>query len=160
MNKAYLLIGGNMGDRMSYLSQAKKAIEKQCGKIVKQSAIYETEAWGITNQEKFLNQALAVQTNLPAAELLNAILKIEEDLGRKRKIKYGPRLIDIDILLFNDDVINVHNLQIPHPEIQNRRFALQCLADIAPEKVHPVFRKTISQLLAECTDPLTVNKFS
>ena len=160
MNKAYLLIGGNMGDRMSYLSAAKKAIEKQCGKIVKQSAIYETEAWGITDQEKFLNQALAVQTNLPAAELLNAILKIEEELGRKREIKYGPRLIDIDILLFNDDTINIHNLKIPHPEMQNRRFALECLADIAPEKIHPVFKKTISQLLAECTDPLTVNKFS
>ena len=160
MNKAYLLTGGNMGDRMSYLSKAKKAIEKQCGKIVTQSAIYETEAWGLTEQEKFLNQALAVQTDLPAGELLDTLLKIEEDLGRKREIKYGPRIIDIDILLFNDDVINIHNLKIPHPEIQNRRFALQCLADIAPEKIHPVFKKTISQLLAECTDPLTVNKFS
>ncbi len=160
MNKAYLLIGGNMGDRMSYLSAAKKAIEKWCGKIETQSAIYETEAWGITAQEKFLNQALAVQTPLSPRGLLDAILKIEEDLGRKREIKYGPRIIDIDILLFNDDVISIHNLTIPHPEIQNRRFALQCLADIAPEKIHPVFKKTISQLLAECTDPLTVNKFN
>lgn len=160
MNKAYLLIGGNMGDRMSYLSAAKKAIENRVGRIPEESAIYETEAWGLTAQEKFLNQALAVQTNLSPRELLDAILKIEEELGRKREIKYGPRLIDIDILLFNDDVINSHNLKIPHPEIQNRRFALQCLADIAPGKIHPVLQKTISQLLAECTDPLTVNKFS
>jgi 2-amino-4-hydroxy-6-hydroxymethyldihydropteridine diphosphokinase len=160
MNKAYLLIGGNMGDRESYLSKAKTAIEKECGKIIKQSAIYETEAWGMTEQSAFLNQALAVQTRLDPEELLYAILTIEEKLGRKREIKYGPRIIDIDILLFNNEIINIHNLRIPHPEMQNRRFALQCLNDIASKKNHPVFRKTIAQLLAECTDPLTVNKFS
>ena len=85
-------------------------------------------------------------------------LKIEEDLGRIRKEKYGPRLIDIDILLFNDDVVDASNLKIPHPELSNRRFALQCLNDIAPDIVHPVSKKTIAQILKECTDPLGVDK--
>lgn len=160
MNKAYLLIGGNMGLRENYLSKAKKAIERECGKITKQSAIYETEAWGMTEQSAFLNQALSVQTKLDPEELLHAILTIEEELGRKRDIRYGPRIIDIDILLFNNEIITIPNLEIPHPEMQNRRFALQCLNDIASEKNHPVFQKTIAQLLAECPDPLTVNKFS
>jgi len=159
MNDAYLLIGGNMGDRLLYLSKAKEAIEKECGKIVSQSSVYETEAWGLKEQEPFLNQALEIETPLLASGLLTAILQIEENLGRKRNIKYGPRLIDIDISFFNDDVINIHHLKIPHPEMQNRRFALQCLNDIAAQKLHPVLQKTVAQLLAECTDPLTVHKF-
>jgi 2-amino-4-hydroxy-6-hydroxymethyldihydropteridine diphosphokinase len=160
MNKVYLLIGGNMGDRLLYLSKAREAIEKECGKITKQSSIYETEAWGVENQEPFLNQALGVETHLSAINLLTAILKIEKNLGRKRDIKYGPRLIDIDISFFNDDIIDVDNLKIPHPQMQHRRFALQCLNDIAAQKMHPAFHKTIAQLLTECTDPLTVHKFS
>ena len=160
MNEAYLLIGGNIGNREVYLAKARTAIEKKCGQIRKQSAIYETEAWGLQEQAAFLNQALAIQTNFSPEALLRAILKIEEELGRKREIKYGPRIIDIDILLFNDEIIHKQNLTIPHPEMKNRRFALQCLNDIASEKIHPVFRKTIATLLAECTDPLTVNKFS
>jgi len=160
MNEAYLLIGGNIGDRMQYLSKAKQAIEKECGEIVNQSSIYETEAWGMTNQSAFLNQALMIKTKLPAEDLLQTLLNIEEQLGRKRAVKYGPRIIDIDILMFNDDIINIHHLKIPHPEMQNRRFALQCLNDVAPGKIHPVLKRTVAQLLAECTDPLTVNKFS
>lgn len=160
MNEVYLLIGGNMGDREGYLTKAKDTIEKRCGEIASQSAIYETEAWGITDQSAFLNQALCIKTKSSPEQLLKLILEIEEDLGRKRQVKYGPRIIDIDILLFDDDVINIHHLKIPHPEMQNRRFALQCLQDIAPEKIHPVLNKTITQLLAECPDPLTVNKFS
>ena len=160
MKEAYLLIGGNMGDRVDYLSKAKGFIAKEGGNIFKQSAVYETEAWGFTNQEKFLNQALAIQTKLSPEGLLSSILDIEEKLGRKRDVKYGPRIIDIDILLFENDIINIHNLKIPHPEMQNRRFALQCLNDIAAEKIHPVYKKTISRLLAECTDPLRVYKFT
>ena len=160
MNEVYLLIGGNMGDRKAYLIRAKKAIERDCGTIVKQSAVYETEAWGLKEQPAFLNRALCLQTGLSPQALLQAVLKIEEELGRKRERKYGPRIIDIDILLFNDEIIHIHNLKIPHPEIQNRRFALQCLNDIASEKIHPVFQKSIAQLLAACADPLAVHKFS
>jgi 2-amino-4-hydroxy-6-hydroxymethyldihydropteridine diphosphokinase len=160
MNEVYLLIGGNMGDRMLYLTKAKEEIEKQCGQVLQQSSIYETAAWGMEEQAAFLNQVLEIQTQLSPQQLLNNILTIEETLGRKRNIKYGPRLIDIDILLFGNKTIDVHGLKIPHPQMQHRRFVLEPLNEIAAEKVHPVLQKTIAQLLSACTDPLTVNKFS
>lgn len=160
MNSVYLLIGGNMGDRMDYLFRAREAIGKNAGMILECSAIYETEAWGLTNQDKFLNQALRIDTQLKPKDLLNTLLQIEETLGRKREIKYGPRIIDIDILFYGQEIIHEPQLTIPHPEIQNRRFALQCLEDIATAFCHPILHKTISQLLAECADPLVVNKFN
>jgi 2-amino-4-hydroxy-6-hydroxymethyldihydropteridine diphosphokinase len=160
MSPVYLLIGGNMGDRMEYLQLATNAIHQQAGRIISRSAIYETEAWGLTNQEKFLNQALCIETLLSPKELLQTLLQIEQDLGRKRETRYGPRIIDIDILFYGQEIIREPHLKIPHPEIQNRRFALQCLDDIAPEFRHPVLHKTIAQLLAECADPLVVNKFN
>jgi 2-amino-4-hydroxy-6-hydroxymethyldihydropteridine diphosphokinase len=159
MNAAYLLIGGNTGDRLQYLQSAVEAIEKQCGKIKKKSSIYETAAWGNENQNSFLNLALEVSTELSAYELLDCILQIEESMGRIRKEKYGPRIIDIDILLFNEEIIDARNLKVPHPELPNRRFALQCLSEIAPDKKHPVLHKTIAQILKECADPLRVDKF-
>lgn len=160
MNEAFLLTGGNIGDRKNYLWLAKKEIEERCGKILKQSSIYETAAWGKEDQEAFLNQVLKIETGLSSEELLHTILKVEEDLGRKRDLKYGPRIIDIDILFFNNEVIDLHGLKIPHPQIQNRKFVLVPLNEIAAEKIHPVFQKTVSRLLSECPDPLTVNKFS
>ena len=160
MNEAYLLTGGNIGDRFDYLSKAKKEIEKRGGRILQQSSIYETAAWGKKNQEAFLNQVLKIETKLNPEQLLKSILQIEEDLGRKRGLKYGPRAIDIDILFFNDEVLDQQGLKIPHPQLQNRRFVLIPLNEIAPHKLHPVFHKTISQVLAECPDPLAVNKFN
>lgn len=160
MNEAYLLIGGNMGNRLHYLARARQALEKECGPIVRQSSIYETAAWGLEDQAAFLNQALEINTNLSAPDLLRVLLSIEEALGRKREIKYGPRLIDIDILLFNEATIDLPGLKVPHPHMQSRRFVLEPLNEIAPGKWHPVFQQTIAQLLAECTDPLTVHKFS
>lgn len=159
MNAAYLLIGGNTGDRLSYLHAAAEAIKRQCGQIKKRSSVYETAAWGNQNQDSFLNQALEVFTKLSAYELLDCILQIEENMGRIRKERYGPRIIDIDILLFNDEIIDARNLKIPHPELPNRRFALQCLNEIAARKKHPVLKKTIARILKECTDPLRVDKF-
>jgi 2-amino-4-hydroxy-6-hydroxymethyldihydropteridine diphosphokinase len=159
MNAAYLLIGGNTGDRLSYLQSAAKAIGKQCGQIKKTSSVYETAAWGNQDQNNFLNQALEVSTKLSAYELLDCILQIEESMGRIRKERYGPRIIDIDILLFNDEIIDARSLKVPHPELSNRRFALQCLNEIASGRAHPVLHKTIRQLLKECTDPLRVDKF-
>src|SRR4028119_841098 len=158
MNKAYLLIGGNIGDRFWYLEQARKNIEKQCGAILKTSSIYETAAWGVEDQSAFLNQALKTETPFSAKQLLDVILKIEEELGRKRDYKYGPRTIDIDILLYNDEVIEEPELVVPHPHMQHRRFALVSLNDIASTIVHPALHRTIAQLLADCPDPLTVNK--
>ena len=160
MNDVYLLTGGNIGDRLRYLSEAAKAIEQNFGTIIKKSLVYETAAWGKEDQPAFLNQVLQLQTNLPAGKLLSAILSIEKTLGRKREMKYGARQIDIDILFFNDDVIDTNGLTIPHPQMQNRRFVLVPLAEINPQKIHPVFHKSIIQLLAECSDTLAVKKFS
>lgn len=160
MNEVYLLTGGNIGDRLQYLSKAKNQIEKRCGSIVQESSVYETAAWGKEDQKAFLNQVLRIETGLEPDTLLNTVLRIEEALGRKRELKYGPRTIDIDILLFNNDIINREGLKIPHPQMQNRRFVLAPLNEIAAGKWHPSLKKTISQLLAECPDPLAVNKFN
>lgn len=156
MNKAYLLTGGNMGDREHYLSTACEWIEAECGKIVQVSSLYETAAWGKTDQAAFLNQVLQIRTTLNAKQLIRQILKIEKQMGRIRKEKNGPRIIDIDILLFNDEVIATSFLKLPHPEMQNRRFVLIPLNEIAPSIVHPVFKKTVKELLDECPDILPV----
>lgn len=158
MNKAYLLIGGNEGDRFFYLNQALLNIERFCGKIVQRSAIYETAAWGKTDQSAFLNQALMVHTALDPAALMATILQVEEKLGRRRVEKYGSRTIDIDILFFNNEIIHQPGLQVPHPQVQNRRFALEPMHEIAPGLMHPVLHKTIGQLLLECPDKLDVKK--
>lgn len=158
MNKAYLLIGSNIGDRKLYLLEAKHFLNT-IGHVAKASSIYETAAWGKTNQATFLNQALSLETVLEATELLNNILGIEEKMGRKRLEQYGSRIIDIDILLFNDDVINTPTLTVPHPAMINRSFTLIPLAEIASNIVHPVYNKTIQILLKECTDMLSVEKF-
>lgn len=160
MNEAFLLTGGNMGDSIKYLSEAKEAIKKRCGNILQESSLYETEAWGMKDQEAFLNQALKIETRLTAQQLLQTILNIEEEMGRKREIKYGPRIIDIDILFFNDETIHLPGLHIPHPQMQNRRFVLEPLNEIAGNKFHPVLQKNISQILSECDDPLAVNKIN
>jgi 2-amino-4-hydroxy-6-hydroxymethyldihydropteridine diphosphokinase len=159
MNIAYLLTGANVGSREKNLEEARRMIERNCGSITDVSSIYETEAWGTIAQPKFLNQAIQIATSLNPSQLLNEILSIEKEMGRIREQKYGPRKIDIDILLYNQLVLNKPGLTIPHPELQNRRFALQCLDDIAAMEVHPVLNVTIHQLLRECTDTLEVRSF-
>ena len=149
-----------MGDRQLNLELAKKEIGIQCGRVTKGSSLYETAAWGNTQQAAFLNQALEVETLLNAKQLIRKLLSIEKIMGRTRKEKYGPRIIDIDILLFNTETYNYPLLTIPHPELQNRRFALLPLAEIAAETMHPVFNKTIGRLLTECRDDLEVKKYS
>lgn len=156
MNKAYLLIGGNTGDRKGYLDQAIAAIEQQAGVVVRQSRIYETAAWGKTDQPAFLNQCLLLQTRLDPEALLECLLQIETGLGRLRTEKYGPRTIDIDILLYDQLICQTARLTLPHPELPGRRFALTPLQELAPRLKHPVLQKTISALLKACTDPLPV----
>jgi 2-amino-4-hydroxy-6-hydroxymethyldihydropteridine diphosphokinase len=158
MNKVYLLIGGNMGDREANLAKARGYITQLCGPIIQSSSLYETEAWGKTDQSSFLNQALETETGLNAEHLIKRVLEIEKLMGRERNEKYGPRIIDIDILLFNDEQYDLPFLKIPHPEMQNRRFALTPLAEIASDFQHPVFEKSIGQLLKECPDNLEVKK--
>lgn len=159
MDRAYLLIGGNIGNRESNFTIAREYIEQYCGPVIRSSSLYETAAWGKTDQPSFLNQALEVETELDAAHLMKQVLEIEKIMGRERKEKYGPRVIDIDILLFNDGQYDLPFLKIPHPEMQNRRFALTPLAEIAGELRHPVLQKTIGQLLKECPDKLEVKKY-
>ena len=146
-----------MGDRLQNLGRSVELLQR-AGKVKSLSGLYETAAWGKTDQAPFLNQAILLQTPLTARQLLEAVLHIEEKLGRKREIKYGPRIIDIDILFYNRDIIHEPGLSIPHPEIQNRRFALEPMNEIASGFVHPVLGKTIGELLEECPDKLGVTK--
>ena len=158
MNISFLLIGGNEGDPRAQLAKAGENIERMGCRILQRSALYETAPWGKTDQNYFLNQALQIATILEAAVLMDALLEIEEKMGRKRLEKYGSRIIDIDMLFFNEEIIHSPRLIIPHPEIQNRRFALVPMEEIAPDYRHPVFGRTIRALLAVCPDQLEVKK--
>lgn len=157
MNKAYLLIGGNMGNREQNLGRAVELL-KLAGRVKNLSGLYETAAWGKTDQPSFLNQAVLLATALKARHLLEAVLNIEEKMGRKREEKYGPRIIDIDILFYDSAIMSEPGLIIPHPEIQNRRFALEPMNEIAPRLLHPLLKKTVAELLKECPDKLEVHK--
>jgi 2-amino-4-hydroxy-6-hydroxymethyldihydropteridine diphosphokinase len=159
MNKAYLLLGSNMGNSRQQLLAANKLVKKNIGSIIRQSKLYVTAAWGNTNQPDFLNQVIVVETVFNAAALIKAILSIEKEMGRIRTTKNAPRIIDIDILFFNKDVIQEKDLIIPHPEIQNRRFVLVPLNELSPNLVHPLLKKTVHQLLQSCPDTLDVKKF-
>lgn len=158
-NWVALGLGGNMGNRLQNIGKAQMLISQQVGEIVKVSALYQTAAWGHTDQPDFLNQAIIVKTPFTPKMLLNKCLYIEKQLGRRRDIPWGPRTIDIDILLYNDAIIDKETLQIPHPHMQNRRFVLQPLADIAPNYRHPQHRKSLKELLAACPDTLPVLPF-
>jgi len=149
-----------MGDRMANLAAARNSINIDCGRITASSSIYETEAWGYKEQPAFLNQALAIETTLESEKLLEEILKIEIVLGRKREIPLGPRIIDIDIIYYNNEIINTSNLTIPHPSMAERKFVLIPLAEIVPAFIHPILLKTNEVLLKECGDSSVVYKKS
>lgn len=159
MNKTYLLLGSNMGNSQKQLSKAIGFIEKQIGKVLRVSSLYITAAWGNTKQPDFLNQVIIVETELTAVQTMQTILKIEKKMGRVRTIKNAPRIIDIDILFFNKEIIDQKYLIIPHPQIQNRRFVLVPLNQLSPNLRHPVLKKTVHHLLIHCPDNLNVKKF-
>jgi 2-amino-4-hydroxy-6-hydroxymethyldihydropteridine diphosphokinase len=158
MNTAILLIGGNLGNRTALLQQAVQLIEQQAGKVVKLSGLYETAPWGNVQQPDYLNQALQISTPLDPLPLLHTLLNIEREIGRIRQQKWGARVIDIDIIFYNDAVIALPELKIPHPRMQNRQFVLVPLNEILPDWVHPVFQQTVHALLAACDDELPAKK--
>jgi 2-amino-4-hydroxy-6-hydroxymethyldihydropteridine diphosphokinase len=158
MNKIYLLLGSNMGNMQQQLMLAEKNISKTIGAIKRRSDYYRTAAWGNMNQPDFLNQVIVVETKLNAPETMQAILHIEKKMGRIRTTKNAARIIDIDILFFNKDIVDTEFLTVPHPFIQKRRFVLIPLNELSPLFIHPVLKKTIHQLLLACTDKLDVKK--
>ena len=149
-------MGGNVGDRAQKLRQAMNGIEKSCGRIIQQSSFYETAAWGKVDQRDFLNVAIGIETTFEPQELLAALQKIEQQLGRERVEKWGERTIDIDVIFYNGRIVDEANLVIPHPLMAERRFVLEPLNEIVPDIIHPILKKPVKQLLRECTDQLTV----
>lgn len=148
-----------MGNRVENLSVARNHIEHHAGKIISESSIYETAAWGITDQDAFLNQVIEIETRHSPQKLIEILLKIESEIGRKREIKWGPRLIDLDILYFSKKIIQEENLSIPHPFLHERGFVLIPLAEISPSFIHPILKKTNLELLDTCKDIGEVRKF-
>jgi 2-amino-4-hydroxy-6-hydroxymethyldihydropteridine diphosphokinase len=151
MNRTYILLGTNLGDKMANLLKAVELIKNHC-LLTKQSSIFETAAWGNTNQDNFYNQVIEVNTELSATDLLQILLQIETQMGRVRNQKWEARIIDLDILYFNHEIIDTENLKVPHPYLHVRRFTLAPLVQIAPEFLHPVFNKTNTALLENCSD--------
>lgn len=146
-------MGSNLTDRLLMLNQAEGYIQKNIGEINTKSRIYESAPWGFEASTSFLNQTLIIETQLDPLEILLEIKQIEDLLGRvKTAENYESRTIDIDILFFNDEIIKLPQLIIPHPQIQNRKFTLVPLAEIALKFVHPEFKKTIQDLLLDCKD--------
>jgi 2-amino-4-hydroxy-6-hydroxymethyldihydropteridine diphosphokinase len=158
MITVFLLLGTNLGDRQLFLQQAIAHIREEVAPIINASSIYETQSWGKTDEPDYLNQVIMLQTKLPAKDILQKILGIELQMGRKREVKWGSRSIDIDILFYGDEVIDEPGLIVPHPQLHNRRFTLEPLAEIAPEFVHPVLNKNILVLKNELKDSLIVKK--
>lgn len=151
-----VLLGSNLGDRQKYLQFGRDLLEKKCGRLLAASSIYETTAWGKTDQPEFLNQALLIGSSLEPLDFLNACQEIESACEREREEKWGPRTLDIDILALGQEVIHDERLQVPHPLMQERVFALAPLQDIDPEWRHPVLQKTVSEMLQElssCSEP-------
>lgn len=148
----YLCIGSNVGNRAANLRDAIVLLEKNVGKVAKKSHVCETQPWGEPNQDLFLNQVVMLNTTLDPRDLLDKISRIERDLGRERKEKWGPRVIDIDILFYGKRVIRDKGLEIPHPELHKRAFVLVPMMEIAGEFEHPVLNKPIDELYMVCED--------
>ena len=157
MEKVYLCLGGNVGDTQQYLNQAISLISSRIGRVAAQSAVYQSEPWGFNAEQMFLNQAVMAETELKPEVVLESCLQFESELGRTRSGNgYEPRTIDIDIIFFGNQIIDTPDLKVPHPLMHQRNFVLQPLCEIAPNLVHPVFGKTMHQLLAECDDKSAV----
>lgn len=149
MNIVYIAFGSNIGDRGAAIEEALNLIEQNEMKIVKRSKIYETEPYGYVDQPSFLNGAVEVETNLSCRDVLERLLSIENQIGRVREFKWGPRIIDLDIIFYNNEIFDEEDLKVPHPDMQSRDFVLKPLNDLCPDYVHPILGKTIRELLGE-----------
>lgn len=159
MHEVYLGIGSNIGDKLQYLASAVRQLKGRRSILVKEvSSIYETEPVGIEGQPEFLNAAVRIETSLGPLELLQQLKALEAQLGRRQSVRWGPREIDIDILLYGDLVLNEPPLTIPHREMHNRKFVLRPLAEIAAEAIHPALHITVGELLAGCRDTSFVER--
>jgi 2-amino-4-hydroxy-6-hydroxymethyldihydropteridine diphosphokinase len=156
----FLLLGSNEGDREAKLGEAISLIEKSVGPITRQSSMYETAAWGKADQRDFYNQVIEIKSGLEPEKLLAELLSIENRMGRVRTEKWGPRAIDIDILFYNNVVIDRPDLRIPHPGIPHRRFTLVPLSELSPSLIHPALGKSVSEMLENCKDTLEVRAVS
>jgi len=160
LNKVFLLLGSNINPRIKYLENAEKLIDENIGNIIKLSNIYESKALGFESDVNFINRVLEVSTNLSANHVLGKIFEIESKLGRKRAaFGYSSRTIDIDILYYNDLILDDDKLTIPHPRLHERRFTLIPLVEMAPDFNHPVFNMVNQQLLDHCSDDSVVNVY-
>jgi 2-amino-4-hydroxy-6-hydroxymethyldihydropteridine diphosphokinase len=156
----YLILGSNLNDREMSIQRAIESIEQSIGPVLQKSSIYETEPWGYVDDKYFLNQVIKAKTNLTPLEILEKIKSLEQAMGRmKSTTRYAAREIDIDILFYDDQIVDLPELSIPHREIQNRKFVLIPMAEIAEELVHPVLLKNIGELLAACPDKSTVHQY-
>jgi len=155
----YIGLGSNLGNRLANIRKAIELMKQEGIEIVKESSIYETEPVGYKEQGWFLNSVVKARTQFSPEGLWKRLEKIEKVMGREREIKWGPRIIDLDILFYGNKVLNGKQLQIPHPELHKRRFVLLPLKEIAPELVHPVLNKTIGEILGELEDNSEVRLF-
>ena len=149
MTTIYIGIGANLGDREHNCLKALGELEKRGIKVTKKSSRYETEPWGVRDQPKFINMAVEADTDLTPGEVLETIKEIEKKLGRRETHRWGPRIIDLDILLYDDMVVDEPGLKIPHPHMHERDFVLTPLSEIAPGAIHPLLKKTVREMLSE-----------
>lgn len=158
MHKTILHIGSNIGDLAVNLKEGVMLIEKYIGNIIAESKLYTTQAWGLQDQNDFLNKALIIETELSAHDLLTKCQEIESEIGRVKKVKWGPRIIDIDIIFFDDLILETEDLVIPHPRMHERNFVLFPLAEIIPDWKHPILSSSVEQLKKHSSDTLLTNE--
>lgn len=157
MNRIFLSLGSNLGDRRKNLESAVILLEKQAGHIEARSVMYETESWGFSSDISFYNQAVELYSSKDPSQLMKILHEIERECGRRHiSVRYAPRTVDLDILFFNNCIIRTPDLVLPHPTLHLRRFVLIPLAEIAPHVIHPVLHRSIEQLLASCADQSAV----
>ena len=159
MATIYLSLGSNKGDRAQYIARAMEALAERGVHVIRESSLYETEPVETTSKAWFLNCVIEAETELLPPQLMHTLLDIEHSLGRRRRALRGPRFIDMDILLYGDGVVSTGQLEIPHPRMAQRRFVLVPFAEIAPEARHPVFKKTIAELLEQAPDRSEVRSY-